>query len=90
MVGRSKHGNVMNPLDILDAIKKHGFLAVGFVFTFVYFQNQINRLENKYEDCMNDRITEAYRMRTSQAFDKCIRWCAILPDNPVGKIKKYV
>lgn len=28
----------MNPLDILDAIKKHGFFAVGFVFIFVYLQ----------------------------------------------------
>jgi hypothetical protein len=52
---------------ILDAIKQHGVGVVVSVAMFLYFNSRISEVEQKYDDCMNERINEAYRVpRTSQ------------------------
>lgn len=47
---------------ILEAVKLYGIGAVVSVAMFFYFNSRISKLEAKYDDCMNARINEAYRV----------------------------
>ena len=75
-----------DPLSILDAVKKYGLLAVIGVSGFLYLLNRVNTLEEKYEACMNERVNDAYRMRTEQKHERPTKYYAILTE-PV-KVKK--
>lgn len=76
----------MTLTEILNAIKNHGVIYVVCVGGFIYLNAKIETLERKYEDCITERINEAYRMRSITKTP--VRLVAVLPSNPVGKIKK--
>lgn len=47
--------------EVLELGKKHGFGLVLSLGIFVYFYNRVETLESKYDNCMNERINDAYR-----------------------------
>ena len=51
----------MKVTELLDAIKKHGLPMVMCAFVFLQLNYRISSVEKKYEDCIEDRINEAFR-----------------------------
>lgn len=51
----------MKLTELLDAIKKHGVGLVACAFVFLQLNYRISSVEKKYEDCIEDRINEAFR-----------------------------
>lgn len=51
----------MKLTELLDAIKKHGVGLVACAFVFLQLNYRISTVEKKYEDCIEDRINEAFR-----------------------------
>ena len=75
--------------EILDAIKKHGIVSVIAVSGFLYLNSRVGSLEEKYEECMVERINDAYRIpRTSQDKPERQRLYAVLVDPLTFKKKE--
>jgi hypothetical protein len=48
--------------ELLDLIKKHGLPMVACAFVFVQLNWRVSTVEKKYEDCVDARINEAFRL----------------------------
>ena len=73
---------------VIEIIKMYGIGAGISVAMFLYFNSRLNKLEEKYDNCMNARISEAYRAYNSvgEKKQKSNRFLAVLTD-PI-RVKK--
>lgn len=73
---------------LLELFKLYGIGAVVSVGMFFYLNGRLNKLEQKYEECMNARINEAYRTSVSAKTPKPpVEMLAVLP-KPI-KIERW-
>jgi len=82
----------MTSIDTIKAVKEYGITSV-FIILFYITNARVEKVEDKLADCFNDRIeeikTSPFRFPTSKKSNNFrLRPLAILPEDPIGKIKK--
>jgi hypothetical protein len=80
----------LSPLDTIEALKKHGI--TGFlVITAFYFNSRMTTIEEKLAACQGELILTYKSMSSSVNTSKDIPYrdtqYAVIPNDPVGKIK---
>lgn len=79
----------MTSLDVLESIKKHGATGV-MVVALVWMNNRLNFVEDRLYDCYDRIATSEIRLPSQQHREIPVRrknLVAVLPCNPIGKIK---
>ena len=75
----------MTPENILETIKKHGALGVTIIALF-WMNSRLSNVEAKLYECYLQNVSKnAYEVGE---YDLIPEFYAVLPSNPVGKIKK--
>ena len=82
----------MTSIDTIKAVKDYGITAILILVLYV-MNARLEKVEDKLSDCFNDRIeeikTSPFRFPTSKKSNNwMLRQLAILPEDPIGKIKK--
>ena len=75
-------------LSALDAINKYGIPA-GMAIAIVWFNNRLNIVEDRLYDCYEQQYFKSAPTSDKRQIEKDFVF-AIIPSDPVGKVKENV